>query len=96
MNEIKYKTLILDQDQKLCKVDEEEVNLTKKEYELLLLFLTQPNKIHTREEIMKAIWDKPITSETVNVNINRLRKKLGKYNKNLITRSGFGYGFKTK
>lgn len=91
---MKYETLVLDQDQKLCKIDEEDIILTRKEYDLLLLFLTQPNKIHTREEIIDKIWDKPVTPETVNVHITRLRKKLGKYSNNIVTRMGFGYGFK--
>lgn len=94
MTTIGYETLVLDEDQKLCKIDEEDVILTRKEYDLLLLFLTHPNKIHTREEIINKVWNKPVTPETVNVNITRLRKKLGKYSNNIITRMGFGYGFK--
>lgn len=91
---MKYETLVLDEDQKLCKIDEEDIILTRKEYDLLLLFLTQPNKIHTREELISAVWDKEISPRTVDNTILRLRKKIGKYSNNIVTRMGFGYGFK--
>ena len=73
-----------------------EVALTKKEFDLLYLFLTNPNKIFSREEILDRIWEKNIyvVDRTIDVNINRLRKKLGQYESRIITKQGYGYGFK--
>ena len=54
------------------------------------------NKIFSREEIMEKIWEKNIyvVDRTIDVNINRLRKKLGVYESKIVTRQGYGYGFK--
>ena len=95
MENITFETLILNQDNKVCLIDNEEVALTKKEYELLTLLLNKPNFIYSREEIIAQIWNKPVTTRTVDTNIMRLRQKLGKYGENIYTRMGFGYGFKT-
>lgn len=95
MENITFETLILNQDNKVCLINNEEVTLTKKEYELLTLLLNKPNFIHSREEIIAKIWNKPVTTRTVDTNIMRLRQKLGKYGENIYTRMGFGYGFKT-
>lgn len=97
MENITFETLVINQDTKSCFVDNKEVVLTKKEYELLLFLLNNPNFIHSREDIIKEVWDKPPTTvRAVDTNVMRLRQKLGKYGKNLYTRMGFGYGFKTK
>lgn len=95
MENIKYKTINIDQNQKLCYIDDKEVSLTKKEYELLVFFLLNPNYIHSRESLLEKLWDKKVTVRTIDTNIMRLRKKLGKYEANLYTRLGFGYGFNT-
>lgn len=91
-----YKTLMLDQASKSCRIDGEEVALTKKEFDILFLFLSNPDKIFSRDEILDKIWDKNIyvVDRTIDVNINRLRKKLGEYERNIITKQGYGYGFK--
>ena len=91
-----YKTLVLDQESKTCRIDGEEVALTKKEFDILFLFLSNPDKIFSRDEILDKIWDKNIyvVDRTIDVNINRLRKKLGDYERNIITKQGYGYGFK--
>lgn len=96
MENITFETLVLDQDNKVCLIDNEEVVLTKKEYELLLFLLNKPNFIHSREDIINQVWGKQVTTRTVDTNIMRLRQKLGKYGENIYTRMGFGYGFKTK
>lgn len=95
---VTYETLQLDYTSKTCKIDEEEVPLTKKEFDLLYLFLTNRNKIFSREEILDRIWEKNIyvVDRTIDVNINRLRKKLGRYEHKIVTRQGYGYGFKEK
>lgn len=96
MNNIIFETLVLNQDNKVCLIDDEEVVLTKKEYDLLLFLLNKPNFIHSREDIINQVWGKSVTTRTVDTNIMRLRQKLGKYGDNIYTRMGFGYGFKTK
>lgn len=93
MENIKYKTLLINQDNKLCYIDDKEISLTKKEYELLKFFLENPNYIHSREELINKIWNKEVSERTIDTNIMRLRNKLGPYKDNLITRIGFGYGF---
>lgn len=88
-----YKTLIFNEANKICLIDNKEVVLTKKEYELLLLFLTNKNTIFSREDLLNRIWKKQVSLRTIDTNIARLRKKLKQYSSNLITRTGFGYGF---
>lgn len=93
---VAYKTLSLDQTSKTCRIGDEEIALTKKEFDLLYLFLSNPNKIFSRDEILDNIWEKNIyvVDRTIDVNINRLRKKIGNYESNIITKQGYGYGFK--
>ena len=81
---------------KSCEVDGVNVPLTKKEFDILELFLSSPEIIFSREEILDKVWveDVMMIDRTIDVNINRLRKKLGEYGKNIITKSGYGYGFK--
>lgn len=89
-------TLVLDADKKLCTIDGEEVPLTKKEFEILRLFLQNKGRIFSREEILSNVWedDVLVIDRTIDVNINRLRKKLRQYGNNIITKLGYGYGFK--
>lgn len=96
MEKLIYQTLVIDQDNKLCCVDDKEITLTSKEYELLVMLVSKPNFVHSREEIINKIWNKPVSNRVVDTNITRLRHKLGEYSKNIYTRIGYGYGFKTK
>ena len=91
-----FRTLELDNDLKTCHISGAEVPLTKKEYDLLYLFLSNKNRIFSREEILDRIWEKNIyvVDRTIDVNINRLRKKLGEYESHIVTKQGYGYGFK--
>ena len=77
-------------------MDAMELALTKLELELLLLFLRKPNKVFAREELLKRCWpsDTYVLDRTVDVNITRLRKKIGRYGKQIKTRFGYGYTFK--
>lgn len=95
-SDVIYKTLRIDRNTKLCWMDGEEVQLTRTEYDLMLFFLTHPNRIYSREEIINEVWGNAvvITNRTIDTNITRLRKKLGTYGNNIITRQGFGYGFR--
>ncbi len=87
--------LILDQDLKQCFVDGQQVKLTKTEFELLAFLMAHPGKIHSRDEIVNHVWsDVIVLGRTIDVNITRLRSKIGPYGAYIITRLGFGYGFK--
>ena len=93
-----YKPLSLDSISKTCTIDGNEIALTKKEFDMLFLFLSNPDKIFSRDEILDKIWEKNVyvVDRTIDVNINRLRKKLGEYEQHIITKQGYGYGFKEK
>lgn len=93
---VSYKSLNLDNSSKLCYIDGKEVALTKKEFDILYLLISNPGKVFSREEILQTIWEKNVyvVDRTIDVNINRLRKKLGEYESNIVTRQGYGYGFK--
>lgn len=93
-----YKGLSMDITQKRVTIDHEDVPLTKKEFEILKLLLKSPNKVFSREDILAKIWSDEVyvLDRTVDVNITRLRKKIGDYGKCIITRLGYGYCFEDK
>ena len=85
--------LSMDIAQKRVTIDGEDVSLTKKEFEILKLLLKSPGKVFSREDILAKIWSDEVyvLDRTVDVNITRLRKKIGEYGKCIITRLGYGY-----
>ena len=94
-NGIRFRGIQMDTDAKTVTVDGVEVSFTKTEYELLKLFLENRGKMFSREQLLSAVWpdDVIVTPRTVDVNITRIRKKIGLYADNLISRAGFGYSF---
>lgn len=80
---------------KTCTVDGREVYLPRKEFEILHKLLTSRGRIFTRAELLKGIWpdDVIVLDRVVDVNITRIRRKIGAYGKNIVTRAGYGYGF---
>ena len=86
----------LDLEFKRCVVDGEEVKLARKEFELLGYLISHRGKICSREQILNRIWSNEVVvlDRTIDVNITRLRSKIGKYGSYIVTRSGFGYGFR--
>ncbi len=94
--DITFKNLRINRNEKICYINGEAVALTRTEFDILLFFLTHRNRIYSREEIIQQIWagDVVVTNRTIDTNITRLRRKLGEYGKNIVTRLGFGYGFK--
>lgn len=88
--------LKIDHKFKRCIVDGAEVKLTKKEFELLSYLIKQRGKICSRDEILSRVWSDEVIvlDRTIDVNITRLRQKIGQYGQYIITRSGYGYGFK--
>lgn len=92
---LEYETLSLDIKRIKATVDGQEVPLTKKEFEILRLLLENKGNVFSREEILSRIWKDEVyvLDRTIDVNITRLRKKIGPYGKNIVTRLGFGYCF---
>lgn len=97
-SDVVFKGLRIDRNYKECYLDNELVTLTRTEFDIMLFFLTHRNRIYSREEIIKNVWgdDVVVSGRTIDTNITRLRKKLGEYDKYIVTRQGFGYGFKEK
>lgn len=96
--DVTFKGLRIDRNDKEVYIDNELVTLTRTEFDILLFFLTHRNRIYSREEIIKNVWGDSVvvTGRTIDTNITRLRRKLGDYDKYIVTRLGFGYGFKEK
>ena len=88
--------LKLDMEFKRCIVDGIEVKLAKKEFELLAYLISHRGKVLSREQILSKVWSDEVVvlNRTIDVNITRLRSKIGVYGSYIVTRSGFGYGFK--
>ena len=66
-----------------------------KEFEILAMLLEHRGQVFSREQIIARIWPEEVVvlDRVVDVNITRLRTKLGDYGKHIVTRSGYGYGF---
>ena len=96
LNVLKVEGLLIDLEFKRCIVDGEEVKLARKEFELLNYLILHRGKICSREQILSSIWSDEVVvlDRTIDVNITRLRSKIGKYGSYIVTRSGFGYGFR--
>lgn len=94
--ELTFETLTINKQEHIVTVDSKEIKLTKTEFEILLYLAQNDGKIMSREDIMLKVWtDKVfVTDRTVDVNITRLRKKIAPYGKNIITKQGYGYGFR--
>lgn len=94
-HELSYEGLTMDLDKMVVTVDGESVSLTKTEYELLKLLLGNRGQVFSRQEVLDRVWPKDVvvTDRTVDVNITRMRKKIGRYSSCIITRHGFGYLF---
>lgn len=94
-NIIRYEGLMIDMSSKRLTINGNEVKTTKKELEILILLLTHRGRIFSREEILASVWNHEVVvlDRTIDVNITRLRKKIGEYGNRIITRLGYGYGF---
>lgn len=90
--------LKVDMEQKVVFVNDESVELTHKEFNILVLLLRNPGKIYTRTDILDKAWNdnSVVLDRTVDVHITRLRKKIGEYGKYIISRTGYGYSFSLK
>lgn len=88
-------TMELDLNRKSLTIDNQNVLLTRKEFEILNMLISSKGKYLSRQEILDRIWsdDVIVTERNVDVNIARLRKKIGAYGNCIKGRSGYGYCF---
>lgn len=88
-------SLVVDLNRKQCRLYGQEVRMPRKEFEILVLLLGHRGQVFSREEIIGKIWPEEVIvlDRVVDVNIRRLRAKLGEYGKHIVTRTGYGYGF---
>jgi two-component system alkaline phosphatase synthesis response regulator PhoP len=87
--------LVIDFETKRLHIGDRKVELTRREYEILLLLAKSPGRIFSREEILRRIWESDVIviDRTVDVNMTRLRRKMEKYGSYLRNKPGFGYYF---
>jgi two-component system alkaline phosphatase synthesis response regulator PhoP len=92
---LQFNGIELDTVRKRLIINDERVELTKKEYEILKVLLENQGKVFSREDLLMRIWgqDVIVTERTVDVNITRLRSKLGEYGSSLRNKTGYGYFF---
>lgn len=94
-NILKFQGLVLDLDKKTVTIEGEPVAFTKTEFEILHTLLDERGRVFSRQELINRVWpsDVLVLDRTVDVNITRLRKKIGPFSKCIVTRLGFGYLF---
>ena len=94
-DQLTYKGLVVNIPKKKVTINNEEVSLTKKEFEILLLLLQNQGRVFSREDILAKVWHDEVyvLDRTIDVNITRLRKKIGEYGQYIVTRLGYGYCF---
>jgi DNA-binding response OmpR family regulator len=90
-----YQGLEMNLDKKTVTVDGKDIPFTKTEFEILHLLLNEKGHVFSREDLINRIWPKDVLvlGRTVDVNITRLRKKIGRFSKCIVTRLGYGYFF---
>jgi two-component system, OmpR family, alkaline phosphatase synthesis response regulator PhoP len=95
MQIVSYDRLNMNLTNKQVILEGEEIRFTKKEFEILKLLIENKNRLFTREELLARVWNEEafVLSRTVDVNITRIRKKIGCYDKNIVTKLGRGYCF---
>ena len=92
---IEIDDLKIDLIEKRVSILGQDIQLTKKEFRILILLASTPNKRFTREDILTQIWanDTDVLNRTIDVHIARLRRKIGIYGSKIISRTNYGYYF---
>ena len=92
---IKVSDLKINREEYLVTRNKTEIILPRKEFELLFLLATKPEKVFTREEIMNKVWGTQVIvgDRTIDVHVRKLREKIGE--KHIKTLKGVGYKFKS-
>jgi DNA-binding response OmpR family regulator len=93
---LEFKNLTMNDDLKLCFIDNKPLKLTKSEYDVLFFLLNNKDKVFSRSQLQEVISGRKISTRSVDSAISRMRKKLGNFGDNLETRVGYGYCFNTK
>jgi len=90
--------LVLNLKKRKVKIGKKELELTRKEFEILAMLLKSEGYILSREEILESVWDDNtiVSKRTIDVHVAHLRKKLGSYGKYILNKQGFGYTFEKK
>ncbi|ART76076.1 DNA-binding response regulator [Sutcliffiella horikoshii] len=99
-NLMSNKDIVLDPDAKIVTVNGNVLKLTAREYEILLLLMSSPNKVFTKANLFESVWNEPFYGDdnTINVHLSNIRNKLSKANPNEVyieTVWGMGYKLKT-
>lgn len=94
-DEITFEGLSVVSSSKVCTVDGLEVKMPKKEFEILFKLLSHRGRVFSREELLHDIWPSEVVvlDRVIDVNITRIRRKIGRYGRHIVSRSGYGYGF---
>lgn len=97
-NILTYQTIKIDLSARMVYIDENKIELTPKEYELLVYLIKNANVAIKREKLMRQIWNTDLLGEdrTLDTHIKSLRKKIGKYSDNIVTLRRVGYRFETE
>ena len=82
-------------NRKAVSIDGTDIPFTRTEFEILRLLLSEPGKVFSRQQLIDRIWRKDVIvlDRTVDVNITRVRRKVGRFSRCIVTRQGFGYLF---
>ncbi|MDD3453781.1 MAG: response regulator transcription factor [Bacilli bacterium] len=93
-----YEDLVIDYKGHTVKIDEKELKLTPKEYELLCYFVNNNNIALSREQLLSTLWGYDFFGDdrTIDTHIKMLRNNLGKYRDLIVTVRGLGYKFEIK
>jgi len=90
---LKIGNIVIDKERYILQIEGRELTLPRKEFELLSLLVSKPDKVFTRDEIYKNVWGNNVIvgDRTIDVHIRKLREKIG--NDHIRTLKGIGYKF---
>jgi two-component system, OmpR family, alkaline phosphatase synthesis response regulator PhoP len=90
---LKIGNIVIDKERYILQIEGKELTLPRKEFELLSLLVSKPDKVFTRDEIYKSVWGNNVIvgDRTIDVHIRKLREKIG--NDHIRTLKGIGYKF---
>jgi len=93
-----FGTLSISEMSRTVKIDSEKINLTPKEYDLLLYLAKHPNQVFSREQLLNNVWGYDFFGDarTVDTHIKSLRDRIKKYRDSIVTVWGVGYRFEFK
>lgn len=95
-NSLSFKNLIVNKPARKVTIENQEIDLTRKEFDLLLFFLEHKNHVFSREQLLDKIWGmdyQKSSARTVDTHIKTLRYKLNRYGSHIKTIYGVGYSF---